>query len=326
MLGGEWAILLPAFLAGLLVLSTHVPLGQLVLERGIVFIDLAIAQVAGFGVVAADAMGWEPQGWSVQISAVTAALSCALFLLWTERRLAALQEAVIGVVFVVAASAEITLLAFNPHGAEHLKDLLVGQILWVEPIQLLPVTIAYGIVLAAILLFDLRRRRALFYLLFAVTITASVQLVGVFLVFASLIIPALAASGTAPRYRLVFGYVVGLAGYVLGLMASGTWDVPTGAAIVCALAVAALLVAAVRLFGLRAVPVVIVLAAVLTGCGPPPGVEDSWRRMNDAHVRYERCALSYREAPVCSGLLSAFRAEQARHNADVEAHRATVGP
>ena len=69
----DFAILLPAFLAGLLVLSPHVPLGQLVIERGIVFIDLAIAQVAGLGVVAADAMGWEPHGWSVQVSAVVAA-------------------------------------------------------------------------------------------------------------------------------------------------------------------------------------------------------------------------------------------------------------
>ena len=78
----------------MLVLATHVPLGQLVLERGIVFIDLAIAQVAGFGVVTADAMGWEPQGWSVQISAVSAALLSAAFLLWSERRMGALQEAV----------------------------------------------------------------------------------------------------------------------------------------------------------------------------------------------------------------------------------------
>ena len=246
----DLAILFPAFLTGLLVLATHVPLGQLVLERGIVFIDLAIAQVAGLGVVAADAMGWEPHGWSVQISAVSAALSCALFLLWTERRLATLQEAVIGVVFVVAASAEILLLASNPHGAEHLKDLLVGQILWVEPAQLLPVAVTYGIVLAAVFLFDLRRQRVLFYLVFPITITASVQLVGVFLVFASLIIPALAASGSAPRHRLVFGYMAGLTGYVLGLGASAVWDVPTGAAIVCALAATALLIAAGRLSGL----------------------------------------------------------------------------
>jgi zinc/manganese transport system permease protein len=236
--GVDLAILLPAFLAGLLVLATHVPLGQLVLERGIVFIDLAIAQVAGLGVVAADAMGWEPQGWSVQISAVAAALAIALFLLWSERRLGAVQEAVIGVVFVGAASAEIILLSFNPHGAEHLKDLLVGQILWVEPRQLLPLAALYAVVLAAVLSFDLRRRRPLFYGLFAVTITASVQLVGVFLVFASLIVPALAAS-VVGRRRLAFGYAVGLTGYVLGLLASALWDVPTGAAIVCALALTA---------------------------------------------------------------------------------------
>ena len=239
MADAELTILLPAFLAGLLVLATHVPLGQLVLERGIVFIDLAIAQVAGLGVVAADAMGWEPQGWSVQISAVSAALLAAAFLLSSERRLAAVQEAVIGVVFVAAASAELIVLSFNPHGAEHLKDLLVGQILWVEPRQLVPVALLYGAVLAAFFVFDLRRRRALFYLLFAVTITASVQLVGIFLVFASLIIPALAACAAAPRHRLVISYLIGLSGYVLGLMGSALWDVPTGAAIVCALAVIA---------------------------------------------------------------------------------------
>ena len=143
MLSAELSILVPAFLAGLLVLATHVPLGRLVLERGIVFIDLAIAQVAGLGVVAADVMGWEPQGWSVQFSAAIAALLAAIGLLWSERRIPAVQEAVIGVVFVVSASAELILLSFNPHGAEHLKDLLVGQILWVEPRQLLPVGVPF---------------------------------------------------------------------------------------------------------------------------------------------------------------------------------------
>jgi zinc/manganese transport system permease protein len=230
-------ILVPAFLAGLLVLSTHVPLGQLVLERGIVFIDLAIAQVAGLGVVAADAMGWEPNGWSVQVSAVAAALIAAAFLIWTERHLASFQEAVIGVVFVVAASAEIVLLSYNPHGAEHLKDLLVGQILWVELAQLVPVLVLYALVVTALIFLDLRRRRVTFYALFAVTITASVQLVGVFLVFASLIVPALAAHAAPRHLRLAAGYVVGFAGYVLGLLASANYDFPTGAAIVCLLAV-----------------------------------------------------------------------------------------
>jgi zinc/manganese transport system permease protein len=232
-------ILWPAFLAGLLVLSTHVPLGRMVLDRGIVFIDLAIAQVAGLGVVIADALGWEPNGWSVQASAVAAALLSAAFLIWTEKRLPALQEAVIGVVFVVAASAEVLLFSFNPHGAEHLKDLLVGQILWVLPEQLVPIAVLYAAVLALIMLADLPRRRALFYGLFAVTVTASVQLVGVFLVFASLILPALAARLAGARHALAFGYGFGLVGYLIGLFASAVFDLPTGAAIVCALALVA---------------------------------------------------------------------------------------
>jgi zinc/manganese transport system permease protein len=232
-------ILLPAFLTGLLVLATHVPLGRIVLDRGIVFIDLAIAQAAGLGVVAADFAGWEPSGWSVQASAGIAALLSAGFLIWTERRMGALQEAVIGVVFVVAASAEILLLSFNPHGAENLKDLLVGQILWVVPEQLIPAALLYAAMLGIIVVADLGRRRVLFYAVFAVTVTASVQLVGVFLVFASLIIPALAARGLAVSRPLPFAYGMGLAGYVLGLLASLLLDLPTGAAIVCALALVA---------------------------------------------------------------------------------------
>jgi zinc/manganese transport system permease protein len=183
------------------------------------------------GVVVADFLGWEPLGWSVQGSAAAAALSAAAFLIWTEARFPRVQEALIGVVFVVAASAEILLLASNPHGAEHLKDLLVGQILWVSPGELVPVAVLYAAVLGLLAVVDLRKRRALFYAAFALTVTASVQLVGVFLVFASLIVPALAGS-------LVAGYAVGALGYLLGLLASAILDMPTGAAIVCGLALA----------------------------------------------------------------------------------------
>lgn len=232
-------ILWPAFLAGLLILSTHVPLGRMVLDRGIVFIDLAIAQVAGLGVVASDFLGWEHNGWSVQASAVGAALASAAFLIWTEKRLPALQEAIIGVVFVTAASAEIILFGFNPHGAEDFKDLLAGQILWVLPEQLLPLAVLSVVVLAIYAFGDLARRRILFYAVFAVTVTASVQLIGVLLVFASLIVPALAARIARPGRPLVFGYVFGLIGYVIGLLASAGLDFPTGAAIVCALALMA---------------------------------------------------------------------------------------
>src|SRR3569833_2062155 len=125
-------ILGPAFCAGLLVLATHVPLGQQVLARGIVFIDLAIAQIAGLGVIAADALGWEPQAYAVQVAATTAALLGALLLTYTERRWPDIQDALSGVLCALAAGAGILLLAYNPHGGEHLKDLLVGQILWVS--------------------------------------------------------------------------------------------------------------------------------------------------------------------------------------------------
>ena len=110
----------PAMIAGLLVTATHVPLGMQVIGRGIVFIDLAIAQIAGLGVILADALGWEPQGAAMQVAALSAALLAAFLLTWTERRWPQVQEAIIGVTFVLASSAAVLLLAGNPHGGEHL--------------------------------------------------------------------------------------------------------------------------------------------------------------------------------------------------------------
>jgi zinc/manganese transport system permease protein len=238
----ELSILIPAFLAGLLVLSTHVPLGQQVLGRGIVFIDLSIAQVAGLGVTIAGAMGSDPKGWTVQVAATLAALVGALLLTWTDKKWPEVQEALIGVLFVAAASIELLLLANNPHGGEHLKDLLVGQILWVTLPSLIPIAVFYAVALAIWFRFRERLGHVGFYVLFALVVTQSVQLVGVYLVFASLIVPALAARRFAPRLRLWVGYGVGLAGYVSGLVISSLMDLPTGAAIVVTL-IAAFLVA-----------------------------------------------------------------------------------
>ncbi|WP_395646750.1 metal ABC transporter permease [Terricaulis sp.] len=253
----EISILIPAFLAGMLVLATHVPLGQQVLNRGIVFIDLAIAQVAGLGVTAASFFGFDAEGWRVQVAAVGAALIGALLLTWTEKIWPEVQEALIGVLFVVAACVELLLLANNPHGGEHLKDLLVGQILWVQPQALIPVAILYVIALLA--WFTVRRfiGQIGFYVLFALVVTQSVQLVGVYLVFASLIIPALAAKRFAEPLRLVVGYAVGITGYVAGLVASSLFDLPTGAVIVVALLgvmILAALAASVAPRSLRAGP------------------------------------------------------------------------
>lgn len=233
------SILGPAFCAGLLVLATHVPMGQQVLARGIVFIDLAIAQIAGLGVIAADGMGWESQGFAVQIAAVGAALLGALLLTFTEKRWPEVQEALIGVLFVLAACAGILLLAGNPHGGEHLKDLLVGQILWVSYGQLLPVLPLTVGILA--LWFGARDRlgRIGFYAMFALAVTASVQLVGIYLVFASLILPALATYRLRTAQRLTWGYGAGAGGYAIGIMASALFDLPTGAVAVWTLALVA---------------------------------------------------------------------------------------
>jgi len=235
-------ILVPAFIAGLLVTATHVPLGFEVLKRGIVFIDLAIAQIAGVGVILADALGWEPHGAAVQVAALAAALSAALMLTWTEKRWPEVQEAIIGVVFMLGSTGAILLLASNPHGGEHLKDLLIGQILWANPSMLPLEALAYAAILGV--WFGLRERlgRIGFYVLFACAVTISVQLVGLYLVFATLIMPAL-ATRYATRRRYFKAYAVGVLGYVAGLLASLWLDQPSGAMIVWAMALVAVLMA-----------------------------------------------------------------------------------
>src|SRR5258708_18790842 len=123
----EFSILLPALIAGLLVTATPVPLGIQVLNRGIVFIDIAIAQIAGVGVIAAHFFGLEEQAYAVQVAALGAALLGALFLTWTEKHWPTVQEAIIGSVFVLAATLEILLLAGNPHAGRSLKVILSGH-------------------------------------------------------------------------------------------------------------------------------------------------------------------------------------------------------
>ena len=240
----ELSIIFPAFIACMLVLSTHVPLGMEVLRRGIIFIDLAIAQVAGLGVIAADTMGWEARGWMVQFAAVSAALVAAGILHWTDKRWPKIQEAIIGVSFILAATAGILILAGNPHGGEHLKELLVGQVLWVNIHQLFPVVVISVLVLAAWFWKREHLHGLGFYALFAFAVTASVQLVGIYLVFASLIIPALATRHIDSRWlRIICGYGIGIVGSLAGLVLSVSADLPAGAIVVWGLAITALVFA-----------------------------------------------------------------------------------
>jgi zinc/manganese transport system permease protein len=195
-----------------------------VLARGIIFLDLAIAQTAVLGVIAAHALGWETQGWQTQLAAAAAALAGAAFLARCEARWPEIQEALIGSSFAVAASLAVLLLAGDPHGGEHLNELLAGQILWVGPSQLAQIAAVYALLLG---FWRLRGER--------------LGRMGLYLVFASLILPALAVRGRPPRAGLLVGWGLGAAAYAAGLAASALFDWPAGPAIVPALAVAALL-------------------------------------------------------------------------------------
>jgi zinc/manganese transport system permease protein len=244
----DWSLLGAPLAAGLLVVSTHVVLGRKVLERGIIFIDITIAQIAALGVIVASTLGLTPQegvGWGSQIAAGVAALLGSGLLAWTELRLRAVQEALIGSLYVIAASAALLVLSRNPHGAEHMQELLAGQILWLRFDQLWPTLALYAIVLSLWWGWA-RRHAAAFYFLFALTVMASVQLVGVYLVFATLILPALAAHGLGERGGLALGYSLGALGYALGLWLSVPFDLPAGPLVVCVLALLALATALLR--------------------------------------------------------------------------------
>ncbi len=236
--GLDVSILGPACVAGLIVLSTHVPLGRQVLARGIIFIDLAIAQVAGLGVILAQFLGIDEHGYGVQVAAAAAGLLGAALLSWTDKRWPKYQEPLIGTLFVLAATGSL-LLANNPQGGEHLKDLLVGQILWVSYGQLIPAALLSAVLIGVMAWKRGEPRGLLFYGLFALAITASVQLVGVYLVFASLIVPALGTVSLGRR--LGIAYAIGVAGYVSGLVLSALLDLPSGAMIVWTLVGCALL-------------------------------------------------------------------------------------
>lgn len=246
----DFSLLAPAFIAGLLILLTHVPLGRQVLARGIVFLDLAVAQMAALGVIVAHYAGLE-SAWAVQMFAVATAAAGGVLLYLAEKRWPDTQEALIGSVFVVAASLGILLLAHDPHGGEALHDLLAGQILWVGREQLQVAAITTGL-LGAAMLTPWGRGGVGFYLVFACAVTLSVQLGGVFLVFASLIVPALAVRRLSGWRALGAGWGTGVVGYGAGLMLSALFDLPSGAVVVCILAVTAFLFAFAFLPHMRA--------------------------------------------------------------------------
>ena len=246
-----WLILLPAFVMSALMILTHTYLGLHVLARGIIFVDLALAQVAALGVSFAFLLGEEPHGLNAQIYAFGATLSAA-FAFAGLRRIPGktTREVIIGSVYVVATALSIVILSRSAQGMEELKSLFNGNILWLRWQEIAVVAGAY-LVLAILhgiyrkqftaLSFATEKVRPpgflwefLFFASFAVVITLAVNVAGVLLVFAFLIIPAFSASLVSDSLagRLLVGWSLGLIGAVAGLWLSFTADLPVGATVV----------------------------------------------------------------------------------------------
>jgi zinc/manganese transport system permease protein len=242
-------LLWPPFLVAVCLVGIHTYFGLQVLARNVIFVDLALAQIAGLGTTVAYMLGHPPQsppayGYSLLFT-LFAALLLASTRRWSERLP---QEALIGVIYVVAAAAAIVLIDRAPQGAEHLKQILTGNILvtgWSDLRLIAPLYLVVGV-----LHWWLRRRlmagqqgswafEFLFYATFGVVVTSSVALAGVLLVFSFLIIPAAVGVLYADREarQLLIGWVVGTVASLAGLVASYAFDLPTGAAMVCAFGV-----------------------------------------------------------------------------------------
>lgn len=227
-------VMLPALIAGILIVLTHVPLGLEVLKRGIIFIDLAIAQIAGLAVVIAKLyIHTEAYSLAAQMLAFSSALAAGYGFKLCEAHFPEWQEPIIGAVYVFASSLALVLLARDPHGAEAIEHLLSGQLLWVSWQQIAVTAGIYIMVLVTI--FHAKLLQSYFYFIFAIAITLSVQLAGVFLVFACLILPALGAMIYMKNNYLQFGYITSLAALVCGIGVSYIGDIPAGPVIVCML-------------------------------------------------------------------------------------------
>lgn len=231
--------LAPALAAGAIISLAHVPLGIEVLRRGIIFLDLAVAQFAALGMVAFQTLlqidKYSFLGmYGPLVAGLAGALICAGTFHLLEKRAGQHQEALIGGAFVLGACLTLILMNNDPHGGEEMKNILAGQILWTNWSNLIIPALVFTVV--ALLWFTQKQRRQkLFYPLFAITIPFSVNLVGIYLVFSSLIFPALAVIN-AENHKIKTGIIITIISYTLGLGLSYLCDWPSGPSIALSLA------------------------------------------------------------------------------------------
>ena len=260
--------LLWPFLGLLCIAGIHVYLGYHVVEREVIFVDLSLAQMAVMGAAVASLWGWDPHEQGTYLFAVGfTVIGAAVFSLTRSERGRIPQEAVIGIVYAVAAAATVLILNNAPHGAEHIRDVLVGQLLAVGAPEVGRLAALY-VVIGALhfawrgrllaISHDAAAARAaglnvklwdfLFYLTFGLTVTASVELGGVLVVFSYLIVPSVTAMLFAERVgpRLAIAWVVAALASALGMLGSIWLAAPPGASVVCAFGLLLAIAAAVR--------------------------------------------------------------------------------
>jgi zinc/manganese transport system permease protein len=272
-------LLLPALVACLVLAGIHVYLGIHVLARGVIFVDLALAQVAALGVTVALLYGAEPGSAETYFMSVGFTMVGALvFTLARGLQDRVPVEAIIGIVYAVVSALAVIVADKLPHGAEEIREILVGDILVVSWAQIgrtaaiyAAIAVFHWVFRARFFLVSSDPERAeregisialwdlLFYLSFGLVITSAVAIGGVLIVFSYLVIPAVivALFVRTLAARLVAGWAVGFVGSALGIYASYTFDTPTGAAVVAAfgllLAVAVALHVAVKRFAPSAI-------------------------------------------------------------------------
>ncbi|MEN6337826.1 MAG: metal ABC transporter permease [Phycisphaerales bacterium] len=267
-MNGMLELLLVPFAACLVLTGIHCYLGIHIVSRGVIFVDLALAQVAALGSTVALLLGYElssPQAYCMSLGFTF--VGAAVFALGRTRDKSISQEAIIGIVYAVSSAAAILVLDRAPHGEEAIKTMLVGSILFATWPQVAKVAAMYAAV--GFLHFLLRKRFLLismnpdqarreglwirfwdfvFYMTFGMIVTSSVRIAGVLLVFSYLVVPAVCAmlfASTVAR-RLLIGWALGFIASVLGLFASAMWDLPTGASVVTMFGVVLVVCAAVK--------------------------------------------------------------------------------
>ncbi|GLS90354.1 ABC transporter [Psychromonas marina] len=242
----EYSWLLPAVLCGLIALIGNVMLGQQVLKRQIIFIDLAVAQVAALG--AALSHYWLSQYALFSDSFigemigpwVMSLLLCGVVALM-EKRYQQHLESMIGSLFVVSASLAVLLVSKDPHGADFIQGILNGQLLWATWDDVWPLAFITAGMLLLVWFKPQFMQGSGFYLIFAILMPITVKLTGIYLEFALLVIPALCASALKGSRFFIASIGIGIVGILSGLAASAHYDLPSGASIVITLFIAGLL-------------------------------------------------------------------------------------